>query len=284
MNTHQASTYIGPDALNLFQNRGYHIHGRLFSPEEIDALTAACEGVCQGTYETGRPPDSIYWRPGMEATAIRKIDNCWKANQTIFKAVTSERLGHVAAQLLGAPSIRLWHDQLSYKPGNGGKVITWHQDWMYWQMISEPKTITCWIALDDVEPESGPMVYLEGSHKLGLQPKPSRISGDDPQKPTVSGGPPLKEVPILIQSGQVVFHHGLMLHGSYKNWSLKARRAMVSHVMSGECTYRHVGRHICEKMMKTYSEYPGPGEPFRGPQFPQMWPGSIGDWGMGIAG
>jgi hypothetical protein len=256
-----------------FEDRGYHIHGKLFSDEEVDSLRAACEDVCQGVYETGTPPDAIGWRPGAHPLQVRKIDNCWKANRTIADAVLSARLGRIAAQLISAPSIRMWHDQFLHKPARGGKVVTYHQDWAYWQMIAECRTVTCWIALDDVRPDSGPMVFLEGSHKLGLYPLPKGISGDDVQAPKLPPGVTCREVPVIIPAGCVSFHHGLTLHGSGINTSPTTRRALVSHVMSGECTYRPGQPHMNERCMKNYADQPLPGEQFRGPQFPLMHAG-----------
>ncbi|MBI3117226.1 MAG: phytanoyl-CoA dioxygenase family protein, partial [Candidatus Hydrogenedentes bacterium] len=160
-----------------------------------------------------------------------------------------------------------------YKPPQGGKVVTWHQDWAYWQMVAECQTCTCWIALGDVtNVDQGPMVYLEGSHKLGLYKLPEGISGDDEQKPVLPNGTRLREVPVLVKAGQVAFHHGLLLHGSGKNLSKQPRYAIVSHVISGECTYKPGQPQMNETMMQQQPECPAPGEKFRGPQFPQMWP------------
>jgi hypothetical protein len=65
-----------------------------------------------------------------------------------------------------------------------------------------------------------------------------------------------------------------MLHGSDINRTGVPRRALVSHVISGECTYRPLKEHINERAMQRYGDYPGAGEVFRGPQFPQIWPAS----------
>jgi len=46
----------------------------------------------------------------------------------------------------------------------------------------------------------------------------------------------------------------------------------VSHVLSGECTYRPGQGHVNETMMQRQPDCPQPGEAFRGPQFPPMWP------------
>lgn len=267
-----ATTELTQAEIAAFNENGYHFHGKLFSDEEIDALRAACERVCQGIYETGSPPDWAGWKPGDDLLEVRKFDNCWKADRTIAAAVLSPRLGHIAAQLISAPSIQLWHDQFLHKPPFGGKVITYHQDWAYWQAIDICKTVTCWIALDDVRPDSGPMVFLKGSNKLGLFPLPKGISGDDVQAPVMPPNVHCPAVPVIIPAGHVSFHHGLTLHGSDRNTSPITRRAMVSHVMSGECKYRLGQNHGNIDTMKTYPIYPKPGEHFCGPQFPKIYP------------
>ena len=266
-----ASTELTAADLAGWDQRGFHIHGKLFSDAEVEALRTAAEQVCQGQYDLGAPPDCVGWRPGDDPLAVRKLDNCWKASRVIAAAVLSKKLGHIAGQLLRAPSIRMWHDQLLHKPPHGGKVVTWHQDWGYWQMIGECKTVTCWISLDDVRADSGPMVFLEGSHKLGLKQNPSTISGEDDRMPRSGDCEKLKVVPVIIPAGHVSFHHGLTLHGSGRNSSPIPRRALVSHVMSGECTYRPGQGHHNEDYMKRQPQCPKPGERFGGPQYPLMW-------------
>ena len=264
-------TKLSENEISAFNEKGYHIHDPLFSDAEIVEIRQACFEVCAGTYETGIEPDERFWNPGDDPLAMHKIDNCWKSNRTILAAVTSPRLGHIAAQLIGVSEMRLWHDQLSWKPANGGKVATWHQDWAYWQMIRECKTMSCWIALNDVTIDGGPMIYLEGSHKTGLIPKPKVISGEDEMYPDLPELKGLREVPVIIPAGAVGFHHGLTFHGSGKNQSTHDRVALVSHMLSGSCTYRPMDEHIVERKMRDYDEYPKDGDLFRGPQFPLVW-------------
>jgi len=264
-------TKLSEREIDEFHETGYHIQNQLFWESEITELRRACSDVCNGVYETGVEPDERYWNPGDDPLAMHKIDNCWKSNSVIKNAVTNSRLGHIAAQLLGVRQMRLWHDQLSWKPANGGKVATWHQDWAYWQMIRECRTMSCWIALDDVDPMSGPMIYLVGSHKMGLVPKPTAISGDNEMFPDIPELRELPRVPVIIPAGAVAFHHGLTFHGSGKNQSNHERGALVSHMLSGDCTYRPMNTHICEKKMREYDEYPEDGEVIRGPQFPITW-------------
>lgn len=264
-------TTLPPEQISLFRERGYHIHGPVFSEAEVEEINAAADRVIRGSYDKGREPDEIGYNRN-DPLAVIKVDNTWKADSTLERTVFSPRLGAIAAQLIGAPSIRMWHDQLLDKPPYGGRVVTYHQDWAYWQMIAECETVTCWIALDDVMQGSGPMVFLEGTHKLGLWVVPEGITGDDEQRPRLPDGVAPREVPVLIRKGCVSFHHGLLLHGSGRNFSPNRRRALVSHVMSGECTYRPGQYHMNEREMRKHAEFPAPGEKFRGPQFPLLWP------------
>ena len=264
-------TTLTADAVANFHERGYHIQHGVFSDAEIAVINAAADRVIAQDYDKAAPPDHRMDRD-TDPHAVIKLDNTWKADTTMAAAALSPRIGHLAAQLIGAPGIRMWHDQLLDKPAHGGRVITYHQDWAYWQMIAECRTVTCWIALDDVRPDSGPMVFLEGSHHLGIWTLPVGITGDDAQKPQLPADFKTREVPVIIPKGSVSFHHGLLLHGSDRNFSPMRRRALVSHVMSTECTYRPGQYHQNEDWMKLHAEYPQPGEKFRGPQFPVMWP------------
>ncbi|MBP6506238.1 MAG: phytanoyl-CoA dioxygenase family protein [Opitutaceae bacterium] len=265
-------TTLSADDLARFHERGYHIQHGVFSDAEIAVINAAADKVIAQDYDKGAPPDNRMMDRDLDPMSVIKIDNTWKADTTMAAAALSPRIGHIAAQLIGAPGIRMWHDQLLDKPALGGRVITWHQDWAYWQMIAECETVTCWIALDDVRPDSGPMVFLEGSQKLGIWSLPVGITGDDAQKPGLPADFKTREVPVIIPKGSVSFHHGLLLHGSDRNFSTSRRRAFVSHVMSTECSYKPGQIHMNEWKMKEQPDCPRPGEKFHGPQFPVMWP------------
>ncbi len=255
------------DEITAFAERGYHINEELFSLDEVEAVKQACVRVANGLYATGVAPDAPFWRPGAAPTAVCKIDNSWKSDPVIQAAVTSPRLGRIAAQLLGAEGVRLFHDQYLHKPARGGGIVTWHQDYMFWHMIDRCRTVTCWIALADVAIDSGPMVFIEGSHRGGLiGGPPSHWTGDLLPPPPTPG----RVVPVVIRAGQVSFHHGLMVHASDVNTGPNERFSLVSHVMASDCRYRVGYPHMCEERMREHPEHPAPGELFRGPQFPRI--------------
>jgi hypothetical protein len=259
------------DELTGFDQAGFHIHEPLFSPTEVAAIREACGRVERGEYATGIAPDAPHWDPTQQRTALCKIDNAWKADPVVQAAVTSPRLGKVAAQLIGAHGIRLWHDQYLRKPADGGGIVAWHQDWMFWQAIDRCRTVTCWIALCDVTVDMGPMVFLAGSQRAGvhLELTPSYHTGYELPPTPIDAH--LPQVPVVVRAGQVSFHHGATMHASDCNRSGRDRYSIVSHVMADDCCYRPGQAHTVVAKMAEHPDHAAPGERFRGPQFPYLW-------------
>ena len=54
------------------------------------------------------------------------------------------------------------------KPNQTGRKVPFHQDNFYWN-IKNNKAANLWIALNKLNKSNGGLVYLKGSHKLGLK-------------------------------------------------------------------------------------------------------------------
>lgn len=135
-----------------------------------------------------------------------------------------------ASQLLGG-AVRFWHDQLFCKPARHGGTIPWHQDYSYWTRTQPQAHLTCWIALDDSTIANGCVHYVPGSHRWRLLPTPEgRVAAPMEQIKTVLTEQELAAfdpVPVEVKKGEGIFHHGLVLHGSYANETDIPRRAAV---------------------------------------------------------
>ena len=75
-------------------------------------------------------------------------------------------LGEMAAQMLGAKGVRVWHDQALYKEP-GGRGTDPHQDLLFWLMKPADQA-TAWIAFDGATRDMIAMANLPGSHNVGL--------------------------------------------------------------------------------------------------------------------
>src|ERR1043166_9010543 len=103
----------------FFAENGYWLGPKILTDERLDELRGHMDRVYAGDFETGRPPWSASWKPGDDPGALRKTDNSHWADDVIRALALDATVGAMAARLLGVSSIRLWHDQLLYKPGGG---------------------------------------------------------------------------------------------------------------------------------------------------------------------
>lgn len=158
----------------------------------------------------------------------------WRIAEGFHDVIWNPAFVMAASQLLGNKAVRFWHDQLFCKPAYHGGVVAWHQDYSYWTRTGPIQHLTCWVGLDDASVENGCLYYVPKSHQWGLLDKPE-LAGDmeglmeyltDEQKAA------FKPIPIEMKKGYGVFHHPLLVHGSYENKSARARRAFVLNVFT----------------------------------------------------
>lgn len=158
----------------------------------------------------------------------------WRITPGFHDIIWSPAYRMAAYQLLGQ-SFRLFHDQLFCKPAKHGGVVAWHQDFSYWTFTKPMHHLTCWIGLDDATTENGCLYYVPGSHKWGLLPITGLAGDMDAVKQVLTG----RQVEVFenkvaneLPKGYASFHHPLMMHGSYANYSERPRRAVVLNAMA----------------------------------------------------
>jgi hypothetical protein len=171
-----------------------------------------------------------------------------------------------AARLSGADGLRLWHDQLLYKPirtdGERGNV-GWHTDRHYWQTCSDEDMLTAWIPFADVAAGDGAMAMVDGSYRwsdgAGIEWQHTTFSVIDDVLATHRA----RLVPIELRRGQVSFHHCKTLHGSGPNRGAAPRRSLVVHFQATTNQYVERGRrHPNDDLVRrTDAGHPDYGDP-----------------------
>jgi ectoine hydroxylase-related dioxygenase (phytanoyl-CoA dioxygenase family) len=92
--------------------------------------------------------------------------------------------------------------------------------------------LTCWIGLDDSTAENGCLRYVPRSHKWNLLPV-TGLAGDMNAIQTVLDEEQKENflpVTVELKAGEASFHHPLLVHGSFENFSDRPRRAAVINV------------------------------------------------------
>ena len=105
------------------------------------------------------------------SSIFTQVTNMWQVQPATREFILHPRFAKLAAQLLGVPRVRLYHDQALVKNPNAGKT-PWHQDYIYWP-IDSAKVVTMWLPLDQCPRTRGTMQFVKGSHlHKGLTPMP----------------------------------------------------------------------------------------------------------------
>jgi ectoine hydroxylase-related dioxygenase (phytanoyl-CoA dioxygenase family) len=203
----------------------------------VQRASDGMDAVRRGEYDTGRPPQPSVWKPGDDPNALCKIEMPQMANRAIFELVSHPSIGATAAAVTGASRVQVWWVQLLYKPSLPPGTPTqtsvgWHQDRHYWGVWEEgSELLTAWVALSDVTPSSGPMVFVRGSNRWGLLDGSDFFAqGDIRGNFRVPPGQTWEEVPAILPPGGFSLHHNLTLHGSGPNTSGYPRRAFAIHL------------------------------------------------------
>ena len=221
-----------------YERDGYWVSPVLFDGSEIARLREATARVIAGDYRGPRQPVlSLPFDP--KPTDLRKIDDAWWADPELAALSTDPRLGAIAAALMDAEVVRLWQDQLLYKPPGDATTTTigWHQDWASWDTVaSHAAFVTAWVAFDDVDDENGAMQMIPGSHALGLVPGASNFFGTDRDAQLDAIGGTAEPRSVVMAAGQVSFHHPLTFHGSGPNTSDRLRRSLAIHFVDANVT------------------------------------------------
>ena len=113
------------------------------------------------------------------------------------------------------------------KPARIGSGVPYHQDNAYFCQ-TPPDMLTVWIAIDAVTEANGPVFFVKGSHKQGMQPtKPSGVRGNCigmAEPPSVPLG---EQFCGLLAPGDATIHHCETIHHSAPNTTEHSRLGLL---------------------------------------------------------
>jgi ectoine hydroxylase-related dioxygenase (phytanoyl-CoA dioxygenase family) len=254
MTTSARTTAIDPDLLPSdeevaeYRRTGYYTSRRIVPDEVLDAAEAGMARFYAGDVDAPFPGSTAWdhqdWTPEHGA-GLRKNDYTSLMVRELSGLVRLPVLAAVAARLSGADGIRLWHDQLLWKPSgvaDGTANVGWHTDRQYWQCCTSTEMLTAWVPFHDCDETTGGVTFMEGSHRWD-QEGLSFFDGDlaAQQARFTPGGEPLRAVTPTLARGQVNFHHCRTVHGSGPNSSGSPRRSMAIHLQPADNRHRPVG-------------------------------------------
>jgi phytanoyl-CoA hydroxylase len=261
---------LGESQVKQFRRDGFLNAGKVLDDDTVDLLRSELDRVMDERDRedvpqpvllrnlNSRVPDRPVWQ----------IINIWEASRAFRKLAENREIVRCVSQLTGASQLRVWHDQIQYKPAETGGVTMWHQDSPLWPIL-QPKTsqVTAWVALDDTDESNGCMSMVVGSHSWGDQIAHLRsLEGYDRMCAEDPSGNKVRVRLCPVEKGCVHYHHGLTWHGSGANTSGRPRRAIAIHYMTEQTVYDSTGNHAMEQFVEV-----GAGSRLEGEHFPVVW-------------
>ena len=210
-----------------------------------------------------------------QSSGLRKNDYSSLVVRELADLVTHPAIGACAARLSGSDTIRLWHDQLLYKPVDRAGMaanVGWHTDRQYWLSCTSDEMLTAWVAFHDVDEANGTISLLDGSHRWDVD----GLDFFSQNMELRSLAEKARVRPAAMRRGQVSFHHCRTVHGSGPNHGTGPRRSLAIHLQPGDNRWRrhvdpagNVVSHGNDQLVRHVGGQPDYADPR---VCPQLWP------------
>ncbi|XP_074124725.1 phytanoyl-CoA dioxygenase, peroxisomal [Sminthopsis crassicaudata] len=247
----------------FYEDNGFLLIKNLVSDADIQRYRNQFERICRKEVEC----------PGMDIMkdvtiaksvnslnekVVTKIQN-FQYDEELFSYCTLPQITKYVECFTG-PNIMAMHTMLINKPPDSGKMTSrhpMHQDLHYFS-FRPPNSIVCaWTAMEHIDRNNGCLVVLPGTHKGTLKPH---------DYPKWEGGVNIlfhgiqdydinqPRIHLVMEKGDTVFFHPLLIHGSGTNRTEGFRKAISCHYASSDCFYTDVKGTSQENIEKELQE------------------------------
>jgi ectoine hydroxylase len=153
---------LTPQQIEQFDRDGYLLFPGLFSPAETRLLSEAVPGLY-----AQRRPENVREKG---SDAVRTNFAAHMYSEPFARLARHPRMVEPVQQLFGEP-VYMHQFKINGKMAFDGEVWQWHQDYGTWRaddLMPEPRAMNIAIFLDEVNEFNGPLMFIPGSHKLGV--------------------------------------------------------------------------------------------------------------------
>jgi len=233
--------------IQFYEEHGYYISPQIISDDLLDAVLVGVEAFCNGKLDEGPfvspkhlPQGDTQTKLGVYAFASLRCNMLNQLRNIPIIAATAARLARVN-------ELRLFRDHLFTKPPRSTSQTTptrvgWHRDYTYWKFSTSTDLLTAWIPFTSVNEEMGTLQVIPGSHKWAIEEDGYSTFHDQNMEKYMADlsekGLSTQPIPIILERGQVSFHHCNVIHGSSENLSNRSRQALGIHFQEASNRYK----------------------------------------------
>jgi ectoine hydroxylase-related dioxygenase (phytanoyl-CoA dioxygenase family) len=237
MNHSLSKNLLLEDKITFYNENGFVQIDNVLNLEEISELRTYLGEVMDENKGLSIQTDT---KGGAYYKVLNQRVNTWRDHAGMARYVSHPRFANIALQLSNVSGVRLFHDHALLKMPGDSKPTPWHQDFPYWPLNRDTskKTLSIWIALDDVDENNGCMMFLPKSNKVG-QLKPINLVDPEDIFEYTKNSEIQDKTPVIVKmkAGSCTVHSGLTFHYAHANKTNKPRRALVIIYMPDGTTY-----------------------------------------------
>ena len=220
------SQYVEP-----FSRDGYVIVRDFLSPNEFAQLNDNLERYIRDVLPQLSDKDAFYQETGVRDT-LKQLHNMGKFDGFFATYREHPRWVSFAETLLGEQAAAKEPEWFN-KPPATAHVTPPHQD-NYYFCLEPPNVLTMWLALDTIDEENGCLRHVPGSHRAGRRPHGRTSVVGFSQGITDFGDADRRaEIAIRLNRGDMVCHHGELIHRADGNCSSTRSRRAFAMVFEG---------------------------------------------------
>lgn len=250
--------------IDFYQKNGFVQIDDVLTPDEVAELADYMEEAMR---EGGKDEKSVHnnKHDGVYYRVLNQKVNSWRDHGGMAKYSCSGHLASMARRLAGVSGIRMFHDHILWKMPGDSKPTPWHQDMPYWPM-EQPKALSIWLTVDDVNEHNGAMMFVPKSQEAGKLKAISLVDPEDIFEYAKGAGITSSERAIIarLRAGSCTFHSGLTFHYAHANQTDRPRRVLAIIYMPDGTVYTGKNHLVTDGYGLRA------GEPFHGGIFPRL--------------
>lgn len=209
---------LSAEQVKGFNERGYVMPLDVLSSGEADDLRRYFDDMMARVLELGGDSYSIN---GYHNRSAR-----------LYDLTLTPRILDYVEDLLG-PDFLVWGTHFFCKTPHDPKEVPWHQDASYWP-LTPSKTVTVWLAIDDVDRGNSAMRFIAGSHRQGHLAFETRSDNVVLNQQVVNAESMGETIDVELKAGQISLHSDMLVHGSLPNASDRRRCGLTIRYASTE--------------------------------------------------
>lgn len=202
----------------------------------------------------------------------------WSRIAVMEQFITTSPVAAIAADVMGAATVRLFHDHVLVKEPGTSQRTPWHQDIPYYN-VDGTMNLSMWIPVDPV-PRAVTLEFVAGSHR-GPWYMPRTFldaqarwfpEGSLAELPDIAADP--EQFPVIgweLEPGDVVCFHMQILHTAAGNPGPGRRRVLSLRFLGDDMVHAPRAWTTSPPFPGLKEELPA-GAPMDHPLFPVVWP------------